>query len=194
MPSNWRILLSLLGLAGLIWWLWFSPPKELQDLITTEEQELQYPSSYVVGAETTQFDETGSPSYKMLAETIRYFEQRADHPTKPDMSIDKPSMTFFTNDELPWLATADFAEGKEKQDQLKLIGNVVLQKETDKGRPLQLKTDELLIKPSGRYAETDKPVIITDASGTTTSTGLKVFLDDERIELLSNVKNRYRPR
>jgi lipopolysaccharide export system protein LptC len=193
MSSNWRILLSLLCLAGLAWWLWHSPPKELQDLLTETKEQSRSPSAYFIDAETTQFDENGQPSYKLLAATIRYFEKASD-PSKPDVSIDQPKVKFFMEDAPPWNATSDYAEGNEKQDQLQFIGNVVLKKNTKTGQVIQLKTAELTIKPNGRYAETDKPVIISDASGTTTATGLRVFLDDERIELLSNVKNRYRPR
>lgn len=63
----------------------------------------------------------------------------------------------------------------------------------ENGRPSMLKTSILYLEPNRQYAQTDKPVTIIDDRGTTHATGMKIFFEDKRIELLSKVNSYYSP-
>lgn len=191
MAKTWRILLSFTGIMILALFLWRSPPKPLQELIITK-QVVQYPIAYIINSTTTQFDEEGSINYTLETELIRFYEPtKATH---PDVTIEMPKFTFFDRDPAtpPWELSSLSAQGKQKQDELLLKDNVLLIQRRNENHQTLLSTSELLIQPQRRYAETNKAVIITDENGQTEATGMKFFLDDERIELLSEVKGIYR--
>ena len=191
MPKVWRILLTLSCALALFFLLWRSPPKELSDLLSTTTEAPIYPSSYLQGVQTKQYDKQGKLSYILHAETIAYFDK--NKAPQAEVTLDQPHLTLFSeqDNEAPWLVSSKRAEGSENQDELMLIGDVIIQQTQENGQQTQLATPELLIRPSRRYAETDKPVIITDETGITQAKGLKVFFDEKRIELLSNVTGEY---
>lgn len=188
------IILCLLGAAILALLLWRSPPKELQELLSEPVARSQYPSSYIEEARTRQYDEMGQLSYTLDAKLIRYYDKAQSG--EADTIIESPELTLFekgtTNNGLSTTrVSADLAEANQTKDQLELTGNVVVQQQVSDGTISTLKTDSLFIQPNRRYAETDKPVIIVDPSGKTTATGLKMYFNERRIELLSNVKGTY---
>ncbi|MGH1486455.1 MAG: LPS export ABC transporter periplasmic protein LptC [Cellvibrionaceae bacterium] len=194
MPSFWRILLTIFFAVVLGFLLWQSPPKELSDLLSSPQQTPSHPETYLIGARIKQFDEEGRLSYILEADVMRYFD--VENESQPEMTLDQPNITLFKkgSDKEPWEIESSTAEGSEKKDELILIGNVVIEQTLTNGNKTRLETNELTIKPNRRYAETDKPVIIKDRTGTVRSTGVKVFFDDERIELLSNTIGDYKPR
>lgn len=193
MPKLWRILLVILCCLLLAVLLWRSPPKELSEILSDKPTTPNYPTSYLMGVKTQQYDEQGQLSYTLIAETIKQFD--AKNTAQPPIVIQQPELTLYDRDapSTPWMLSADYAEADEKQDELILKTNVIIEQDDKDGRYTKLSTSELLIKPTGRYAETDKPVIMTSETGTITATGLKVFFDEERIELLSNVKGLHIP-
>lgn len=190
MPKTWRIAIILLCAAVLILLLWRSPPKEFSQLLTPKAQLHTYPSSYLSGVRTTQYDKNGQVSYYLNAARAEFYPQQGE---KPELLMDKPQLTLFTQKQptAPWNISSQQAQGSEQSDELLLIDQVVIEQHQANGHRMRLTTDKLRVKPNRRYAETDKPVMITDPTGTTKATGLKVFFDEERIELLSNVKGRY---
>ncbi|MFT7491994.1 MAG: lipopolysaccharide export system protein LptC [Pseudohongiellaceae bacterium] len=90
--------------------------------------------------------------------------------------------------------SADVAEGFESKDTLTLKGNVVVMRTLKNGGASELRTSVLYLEPSRRYAQTDKPVTIHDAGGVIKATGMKIFFNEQRVELLSAVIGRYSPR
>lgn len=201
MSKPWIIFLTLAGIAILVLLLWRSPPTEFTDLLNDKPLKSNYPSTFLIKAKTQQFDEKGKLSYELYSEKVNYYDKQTSD--KPEVVLDKPHLIVYDTDanatkqnaavNTTLSVTADKAEGSEQQDQLTLIGNVVLEQQAIDGKITRLNTDQLLLQPQRRYAETDKPVIISDTAGTTSATGLKVFFDEKRIELLSNVKGKYVP-
>ncbi|MFT6388222.1 MAG: lipopolysaccharide export system protein LptC [Cellvibrionaceae bacterium] len=196
MSKAWITLPTLLGSALLIFLLWRSPPTELTDLLSNTAPKPSYPNAFIINSKTKQYDETGKLSYSIHSETTNYYDKTSDG---PEIIFVKPKITIYeitkkTREQTATLTvSSDRGEGNEKQDRLVLVGNVVLEQVAVDGSTTQLKTDQLNVQPNRRYAETTKPVIITDKTGITSATGLKVFFDDKRIELLSNVKGKYAP-
>jgi lipopolysaccharide export system protein LptC len=48
--------------------------------------------------------------------------------------------------------------------------------------------------PQQQYAQTEQPVRIDGAGGVSTGTGMKAYLKESRIHLLSNVRGQYEAR
>jgi lipopolysaccharide export system protein LptC len=201
MPKRLRYLLTLLSALLLVALLWRSPPNQLKDLLAEGEAKPRTPISYLTGAHTTQFSAEGKISHTVESAITRFYEPAESDNTNPppsDVTFDQPVITIFSETDKaentpPWIISSDFGEGSEKNDEFWLKGNVNMQQTRNPREQSRLSTSELLIKPEQHYAETDKPVIITDPAGSTRATGAKVFFDDERIEFLSNVKGQYNP-
>ncbi len=182
--------------------------KQLTSILGDEPVRVDFPVSYLNNTRTQQFNKYGLLDYTLTANVIRQFEM--DVATKPDLIIEQPFLTIYNDDVdssnplsieklkaspiIVSTVSADIAEGFDNNDKLTLKGNVIITQIDENGEPSLLKTSVLHLEPSRRYAQTDKPVIITDPEGTTKATGMKVFLNDKRIELLSKVNSQYTPR
>ena len=212
MTSSKKLMLTIFFLVTASLALWLTSSKNIQEKINSILDEsptiASYPISYLNNTQTQQYNQQGLLSYTLNAETIRQFE--VDHISTPDLIIDQPYLTIYDDSTdnkrkshnkpiigsviITSTVSADIAEGFDSNDKLTLIGNVVVKQILENGEPSELQTSILYLEPSRRYAQTDKPVIITDARGTINATGMKIFFDEQRIELLSKVVSRYSSR
>lgn len=196
--SKWHymIILGLILVLAII--LWKAPSSTLFELserspITQE----QFPDSYSIKTKTTQYNEQGKVSHILLADKVSHYEASTANPQAYSLLV-KPHFTFFDDsaaNEAPWYISSQRGKSLNNGEEFLLSGNVLLiQKVDDNTIITTITSEELLIKPNEQYAETDKPVMIKDESGTTSSTGLKMSLEKETIELLSKVRSLYEPR
>lgn len=220
MTSSKKLMLAILFLISASLALWLTSSKDIQEKINNILDEkpaiASYPISYLNNTQTRQYNQQGLLSYTLNAKIIRQFE--VDDISTPDLIIDQPYLTIYDDSadnntdnnvgkqqksqSKPIISSAiitstfsaDTAEGFNSNDKLTLIGNVVVEQILENGETSQLQTSILYLEPSRRYAQTDKPVIITDARGTINATGMKIFFDEQRIELLSKVVSRYSTR
>ena len=58
---------------------------------------------------------------------------------------------------------------------------------------LKVSTPLLVVYPEKDYAETDRPVTITEPRGRTEGVGMEAFLEEQRLVLLNEVYSRYDP-
>lgn len=193
--TRWHFLIIIILLSVLAAILWQAPPELLLDLTEQQKRETQdFPDSYLRNTKTTQYDAQGKVSHILTADKVSYFEGGKNHVGTYSL-LESPRFTFFNNEEespLPWRATSLTAEGFNGDQEVLLKGDVLMIKNIDEQTtPTTIRTEELLLRPNEQYAETDKPVIINDKSGTSSSVGLKLSMDEETIELLSNVRSRY---
>jgi lipopolysaccharide export system protein LptC len=217
MKHSKKLILTILFILAALVVLWMTSSKDIQDTfndILNEQPALAlYPISYLNNTQTQQYNEQGLLSYTLNAKIIRQFEV-VDVST-PDLIINQPYLTIYgidsdktgannnpTPEKTPTVnsnaslstVSADLAEGFDSNEKLTLKGNVIVIQTLANGETSQLQTSILYLEPSRRYAQTDKPVIITDARGIINATGMKLFFDEQRIELLSSVVSRYSSR
>ncbi|SEG53797.1 LPS export ABC transporter periplasmic protein LptC [Marinobacterium lutimaris] len=79
----------------------------------------------------------------------------------------------------------------DDQSEIQLAGNVEVNHNPQSGPGSLLTTSTLNVFPPRNYAETDAPATLTRNGERTESTGLEVYFDERRVELLSNVRGRY---
>ncbi|MDZ7808820.1 MAG: LPS export ABC transporter periplasmic protein LptC [Arhodomonas sp.] len=72
---------------------------------------------------------------------------------------------------------------------LELTGSVVLHR--DPPRPLRLSTEVLRLEPARDYAETDRPVTLESPDSRLEGRGARAWLDEQRVELLANVRGHH---
>lgn len=203
---------AIIGLSLILCFiLWQSPPQLLKELGDNDTlQKLTHPDGFLVNSKTIQYSENGNISHIMTSDRTDYFQPK----NEPHYSLlIKPNIraydTTSASAQLPstplvatqkessatWQASSKAARATDNDEIITMSGNVLLVRQTNTKStpPTTIKTETLLLKPNEQYAETDKPVIIKNASGVTTSTGMTVSLDSNTIELLSNVRSRYEP-
>ena len=219
MTNSKKLILATLLVIFAALVLWVISSRDLQqrfnNLLNEQPVITSYPISYITNTQTQQYDQQGLLSYTLNAKIIRQFE--VDDISTPDLIINQPYLTIYglrTDNSAEAIdnthaskkqstaraliatstVSADVAEGFESNDKLTLKGNVVVMQTLKNGESSELKTSVLYLEPTRRYAQTDKPVIITGARGTINATGMRIFFDEQRIELLSTVVSLYSSR
>ena len=77
---------------------------------------------------------------------------------------------------------------------LRLEGAVVMDRTAASGKPpVTIKTRDVQIYRANRYAETAAPVLAITPDGEFRAVGARAWLDQERLELLSEVRGSYAP-
>ena len=173
--------------------LWRS--SETEELIATlnsqTELSLRYPNAIMDGATTRQFDANGNIEYELISDQIRFFEETEQY-SDAYIEYKNPEFMFYAEDQRePITVTSEKGYSFDGGETIELNDKVTLVQPLENGELYQVDTDTLTILPTQQFAETDKPVIITQKIGVTTATGLKANLKQQRIELLSNVRGNY---
>lgn len=140
---------------------------------------------YVLNSRTVQFQEDGSRHYEMTADKV-------EHIKASDISLlTRPELQAYNGGELPWHVQSERGEVGPQGAEVELIDKVRVARTDAKGRPTILTTERLTLFPEKDYAETGQPVRIEAANGVTTATGMKAYLNEGRMLLLSNVRGQH---
>jgi LPS export ABC transporter protein LptC len=172
------LLLAALIATGLHYML--NQPQET--LATPTQTETETPQFFLEQAVTTRYHQDGSIDYQFNSEHLDYFKST-------DNAIGHSNYFIFYNDDgLTWHARSDQAVFLNDNHNIQLTGNVRI---WQPARHLELTTDEMTFDEPQQYAETSKPVTLNSTSGVTHSTGMKVDLNREKLQLLSAVTGTY---
>lgn len=140
---------------------------------------------YVINSRTVQYQPDGKRSYELSAEKV-------EHVKASDVSLlTRPDLHSYRGSELPWHVTSDRGEVGPQGEEVELIDNVRIERNDAKGRPTIVTTSRMTVFPEKDYAETRQPVRIVAANGVTTATGMKAYLNEGRMLLLSNVRGQH---
>jgi lipopolysaccharide export system protein LptC len=125
------------------------------------------------------------------------YEIEADHAEQQtDKSIDfkKVRIRYSPESEIPWTVNADAATIQEHSPRITLRGHV---RATSNGATAnsetEIRTQYLELDPERFVAETDQRVQIRVGARSLTATGMLASLNDDRIELKSNVRGKIAP-
>ncbi len=133
---------------------------------------------------TTTMDDRGLPEQRLAAEQmLRYAD---DH----SMELMQPRLTLYVTDEAPWQIDAAHGHVSGDGTQIQLGGGVRVTR-NENGEQLELVTDDLLLQPRERYAETDAPLTLNHSQGRVDAVGLRAYMKDERLELLAQVRGNH---
>jgi len=131
--------------------------------------------------------EQGELLYEIEAE---YAEQQPDN----SIEFDNVRIRYSPAAAVPWTVTADNARIGDNQRHLVLEGHV-LAVSTDgfSGQATEIRTEWLALEPEDYRAATDSRVQIRIGSKSLTATGMVALLQDDRLELKSNVSGKFVP-
>nr|WP_246480552.1 LPS export ABC transporter periplasmic protein LptC [Motiliproteus sediminis] len=142
--------------------------------------------SYLGGAEIRQFGADGALSRTLTANHIEH-RTAGDH-----YFFIKPTMQIFRPGKTPLQIRAQEAESNADQTQVELRRSVRVEELATV--PLQLHTERLMVIPGNNFAWTPEPVAYYRGDSTTLAVGMNAYLDQNRIELLNDVRGHYETR
>jgi lipopolysaccharide export system protein LptC len=143
---------------------------------------------YVVNANTVQYQADGKLHYEMTASKL-------EHVKASDITLlTEPNMQLYRGSEYPWKIRGARGEVAPAGKEVELIDKVRVERTDAKGRPTILTTSRLTLFPEKEYAQTQQAVRIDAANGVTTAQGMKAYLNDGRMLLLSNVRGQHEVR
>lgn len=166
--SRGQLLLALafvaVGLAA--WWKFQQRPPEESPPETRPRQ----PDYVVRDFTAVETDAAGRPARHLVADELRHY-------LREDLSeLDRPRMDLFQAEGPPWHARARRGLVLAKGDQVRLIGDVHLDRAGDaKVRPAHLETEQIDIWPKQALAETDLPVRLDSDGDTVNATGMRLW-------------------
>ena len=158
-----RLLPVLLALLAILaWWLSLTRegPRLAQDAPPGE------PDQVVEGLRITTLDEAGRPQRRLVAREARHY------PGGAGSELDAPRLTLFTAEGPPWRLKSERGWVAEEAAEIRLRGEVFLDREAWRDSPpVQITTQELQVWPQEHYGRTQTPLRATRGADWLTSVG-----------------------
>lgn len=164
---------------------WLLNKVEVQpfNLIKPPRHDMDY---FLTNFNATVMDKEGKPHYILTGTRLEHFPD--DH----SIDITLPRIKLFRKKLSPWHVKAAQARVLNKGSLIYLNGKVSMQRPRSKTEPeVKLDTRNLTIKTDLDYAETRDAVFIQTGKHRLKAIGMRVYLADGRLELLSNVEGLY---
>lgn len=181
---------NVLGFALLVvaaagsWFLTMSlQPPELEETSRNTRSE----GFYLRSARMLGTDSQGDLLYEIEAE---YAEQLPNE----EIEFQNVRITYSSDATVPWTLNADTAVIGKNQERLVLTGDVVaVSSEGLSGEVTEIRTSRLEFDPATYRAQTDSRVQIRVGSRSLTATGMLALLQEDKLQLKSNVSGRFFP-
>jgi lipopolysaccharide export system protein LptC len=156
-----------------------SPP-----VFSSQPQVNQQAEFYISNTHITQFDQQGVLDAVIISEHIE------QNPATNSVDMTLPQVNVFHLGQPSWTITAQTGVIIDNGGIVNLQQQVVA---VSDDRLTLLKTPQLMVYPNKKTASTDRAVSLVSNNGVTRAQGLKVNLNNKKIELLSNVRGQYEP-
>ena len=170
------------SLPPLVWWGVITP-EETEDV--TSNMPAEQVDFFIRTAEITRWQEDGSIGQVLTTPMMQHY------PEHSLMQLEAPVTRVPREAGGNYLLSADQGTMPDSQEQILLAGDVQLHDNPAAGVPGLMTTDELTLYPPRDYAHTDHPVRMQRGPDTTSAVGMDLFFDQQRIDLLSDVKGEY---
>lgn len=187
--------LALIATAALVVF-WDARPESFLRPKASPLASLPKADSYMTATVTRKFDQRGAQSVLLTAAGSLYF-QSADR-----LTMDRPRVLVArgATPGPPWHVDAASSEVLAGGKRIVLRGDVHAWRDRDRAAAVpgkavpgkdELKTSLLILFPDDQRAETDRSVVLSTPTDTTTATGLKADFRRQTYQLLSKVRSVY---
>ncbi len=178
--GRWQLALILVIIAGFTYW---ALDQLTEDDITKLSKLAHYPDYYMEDFTTLTMNQDGTPKNRLNADYM------AHYPDDNTSELHEPKLEIFRKEKQPINVRSDKGWVTSNNDVILLSGNVYLHQNDDDGElKLELITEDARVLVDQKYAETDKAATLISKKSTTTSIGMRAFLQEQRMEFLSNVQ------
>jgi len=183
LQSRLRLAISLiLLLVPLLWWGFSAtaPRREPTPGPDTEQTDF-----FIRDARITRWNLQGEVAQTLASPLIRHY------PDAGEMHLNAPRARIPGEQGNDIHIQAREGRMPDSQERIILAGDVLLHDNPPSGRVTEMQTEQLTLYPPRDYAHTDQPVRVTQGPDHTESRGMEVYFDEQRVELLSEVKGTY---
>ncbi|WP_240761747.1 LPS export ABC transporter periplasmic protein LptC [Nitrosococcus wardiae] len=137
----------------------------------------------------TLMDQKGLPLYRLAGTHMVHY------PDNDTVEVTAPHAVFYRQDTPHWEVVAEQGLTNSQGDEIYLLGEVVIRQfgADAKTNKMKIFTQDMRVEPWAKYAETNQPITLLNSFGKTHAIGAQVYLKEERIELLSQVRGDYEP-
>ncbi|MDF1758855.1 MAG: LPS export ABC transporter periplasmic protein LptC [Legionellaceae bacterium] len=133
-----------------------------------------------------EFDANGVMINFLETPLIRHVPENNTH------YLTKPHLIINQEDKAPWEINSLEAVAMRGGKEVKFSDDVVIvQKEYGNSEEVSVYTDEITYFPGEKYALTQKNVKLLQGGSFIMATGIKAYLDESRVQLLSNARAHY---
>jgi len=166
---------------------WYLPRTFTRPEITQTISETDSGGFYLRAARILGTSVDGQLLYEIEAE---YAEQQQNN----DIELQKVKIKYAPGANVPWTINADQATLSDDHDIVRLSGHVVaVSNEGFAGQVTEIRSPRLDVDPNTYQAETDDRVQLRIGSRSLTATGMLALLQENRLELKSNVSGKFVP-
>jgi len=184
--GKWKLVLILIIAAGFSYW---ALEKLGGNDITKLSKLAHYPDYYMENFSTLTMDQDGKPKNRLNGLYM------AHYPDDNTTELHKPEYEIFRQDQPPIIINAEKGWLTSNNEVLLLTGNVYLHQNDAFGElKLEVITEDARILIDQNYAETDKTVTLISKRSVINSVGMRAYLQEDRMEFLSNVQTTIEPR
>jgi len=142
---------------------------------------------YLKSARILGTDEQGQLLYEIEAEFAQQQQNK-------EIEMQNVRIRYAAGSQVPWTISADAATISENHNLLYLRGHVsATSNEGFAGQVSEIRTEQLDVEPSAYRAESAVRVQIRIGSRSLTATGMLALLQDNRLQLKSNVSGKFVP-
>ncbi|WP_264696063.1 LPS export ABC transporter periplasmic protein LptC [Candidatus Nitrosacidococcus sp. I8] len=138
---------------------------------------------------STGIDEQGLPHHTLSGPRMVHYSDN------DVIDVTTPYIVFYQKDVSPkWSAISERGLTKGNSDRIFLVGKVVIHQLDENGIELDdmtIFTRNVRIELEKEYAETSQPTTMFSPSGRTDSVGARLYFNEDRVELISQVKGDY---
>jgi lipopolysaccharide export system protein LptC len=176
----------LLAAAALVTWYFGRPAPSAKPRAADSRA---YPLGYYLrDAVLLGTDDQGRISYRLHAGLVE------ERPDEARLALENVRFEYEPSEKIPWTIIAARGEAPigDERPYVDLSGNVELTRApAAQGAPTRVDTEMLRLVPDEHLASADGPVQISVGGNALDAVGLKAFLEDDRVELESQVHGRF---
>lgn len=144
------------------------------------------PDYYVENFTATTLNPGGFPSRRLDAAYMAHFADTDTH------ELTEPYLVLFAGLAPPWHVRSERGRVSPDGEEMLLLGKVHIWRNDESGeRRVDIRTEDLRVLPETEYGETQKRVVITTLSSESRGIGMRAWMGESRIELLSQVHTVY---
>lgn len=179
-PQFWYFAVTLASMVVLAIWLGAEDQSRRESAVFSADQ----PDYFMEDFSLVTLDGDGRARYTLEASRMDHFD------VGDILDFKKPRLTVTQGVQGQWRVAADAGEITQSQ-QLYLKGNVNIVQSVSPDQTLKIETSYLEYELNDNTAETTKPVTIAQGDNRVYATGMRVNVNEQKVELLSNVKGQY---
>lgn len=186
MLSYKRALLGILLLSATSLSLWLIFHTDIQQKRQNEDIS-SHPIAFAENVAITRIDKNGKLQSQL------YSPKMTQYPDNTTQFVD-PHFIAYGRAEQPWKVTAKHGKAYDGVAKITLWDNVTIQQNAGpSNHPITITTSAITVYPKQQLAETDQPVTFMQPGITIYSVGIRAYLEEGRVELLSKARGQYDP-